>query len=160
MILRFLSAVAVLTLLYACGGNGASTASSTDSAPAAAPLIYPSIDVARLEYLFANATYMDATFYTLPVSINQSELPQIQSTLGGISTEPMALNAACQPLGHIWFQVNGENVEEADIYFQAECVGYVWYEDGKPAYSNKMTQEGVNFYANIMQSVQSQTEGQ
>lgn len=160
MILRFLSALAVLTLLYACGG-GSSTAASTDPAPAAAPVIsYPSIDVARLEYLYANATYMDATFYTLPVSINQSELPQIQSTLTGIGSEAMDLQPGCQPIGHIWFQVNGENVEEADIYFQEECVGYVWYEEGKPAYSNKMMQAGVNFYANIMQSVQSQTGGQ
>lgn len=157
MTFRLLCAVAVLAFMCACGGQDTSTAATTDTAPAAAPLTtYPSIDVIRLEYLFANATYMDATFYNLPVSINQSELPQIQSTLAGISTDPITLAPACKPLGHIWFQVNGENVEEADIYFQAECIGYVWYEDGKPAYSNKLTQDGVNFYANIMQSVQSQ----
>lgn len=159
MILRFCFAFLIITSLASCGDPAADTDSKTDPAPAAAPGIdYPSIDVTRLEYLFENATYMDATFYEYPVSINQSSLPQIQSTLAGISTDPMPLNPICKPLGHIWFQVNGKNVEEADIYFQAECVGYVWYQDGKPAYSNKMTQEGLNFYANILKSVQTQTQ--
>lgn len=160
MILRSILGILLLATLTACGGtDGKNTAPEASTAPATAPPAYESIDISRLEYLFANATYMDATFYDLPVSINQSELPQIQSTLATISTEPMPINPACKPLGHIWFQVNGKNIEEADIYFQAECVGYVWYENGKPAYSNKMTQDGLNFYSNILQSVQNNTGG-
>lgn len=156
MILRTLLGILLLTTLAACGGEPASdTASSVPPpAPAAAPTAFESIEVARLVYLAENATYMDATFYDLPVSINQSELSQIQSTLATISSDPMPLKPECKPLGHIWFQVDGKNIEEADIYFQAECVGYVWYENGQPAYSNKMTQDGLNFYGNILQSVQ------
>ena len=161
MIIRYLFAFLLVTSIFACTGdqgNVASTAPATSPAPAAPPpVVYESIEIARLENLFANATYMDATFYDLPVSINQSELPQIQSTLSGVSSEPMPLDPACKPLGHIWFQINGKNIEEADIYFQQECVGYVWYENGKPAYSNKLTREGMNFYANILQSVEQQT---
>ena len=148
MISRTLLICLLCSLCFACGsdkGNNNETPATND------PL--PSIDVTRLEYLFANATYMDATFYNLPISINQSELPQIQQTIATVSTESMIMAPNCQAVGHIWFQVNGKNVEEADIYFEPDCVGYVWYENGKPAYSNRMTQEGVNFYGNIFQQV-------
>lgn len=138
--------------VLSCGNNNA--AAPEADAPAATTMA--SIDVTKLEYLFENATYMDATFYNLPVSINQSALPQIQQTLATVSTEAMPLLATCQPVGHIWFQVNGVNVEEADIYFEADCVGYVWYENGQPAYSNKMTESGVNFYGNIFEQVKAQ----
>lgn len=127
------------------------TAAATDL------ITYPSISRERMEYIFENGTYLDATFYNLPVSINQSELAQIRSTLGTISTAPVELSASCQPIGRIWLQVNGKNVEEADIYFSEDCYGYVWMENGKPAYSNKMTEEGIRFYANIFQSVQTNT---
>ncbi len=151
--MRFLFLCLLASTISSCGNNNASTAT------AAGPTIttLPSIDVTKLEYLFENGTYMDATFYNLPVSINQSELSQIQQTLATIASDPMQLLSTCQPMGHIWFQVNGVNIEEADIYFDENCVGYVWYENGKPAYSNMMTESGIQFYGNILQQVQVQT---
>ena len=145
-------------LLCTCG-SATSDAGQEADARAAAPqtagaVNYPSIPLDRLEYVFKESTYMDATFYDLPVSINQSERAQIQSTIGGISKEPMDLYPTCKPMGHIWFQVEGNNVEEADIYFAENCVGYVWYDNGQPTYSNRLTKEGANFYFNIIQSVQ------
>lgn len=155
MISRTILICLLFTLYFSCGtdnGKGKNTAVGSPT--------LPSIDVTRLEYLFANATYMDATFYNIPVSINQSELPQIQQTIATVSTESMTMQSNCKAVGHIWFQVNGKNIEEADIYFEPDCIGYVWYENGKPAYSNRMTQEGVNFYGNIFQQVQSGGQGQ
>ena len=115
---------------------------------------YPSIELERLAHLFRNATYMDATFYDLPISINQSQQAQIQTTIAGISSEPFALYPACKPIGHMWFQIDGVNIEEADIYFADDCYGYVWYEAGKPAYSNKFTREGAQFYLNLFSQVE------
>lgn len=132
----------------------------TEEAPATTPsstaenLTYPSINMDRLVYLWENATYMDATFYTLPISINQSELAQIKQTIATVGQDPLVLPTTCKPTGHIWFQVNGKNIEEADIYFSPGCVGYIWYEEGKPAYSNQMTEGGIKFYNNIISSVQ------
>jgi len=151
MITRTLLALLLSALFLACGSDNKK--SSDPTADAGVPATLPSIELSKLEYLFENATYMDATFYEIPVSINQSELPQIQQTLATVSTESMDLVPSCKAVGHIWFQVNGENVEEADIYFEADCIGYVWYKDGKPAYSNKMTVQGVNFYGNIFEQV-------
>lgn len=119
---------------------------------------YPSIDFDKLAYLWNNATYMDATFYKLPISINQNNLNQIRATIAGIAEDPAVIDPGCEPAGHIWFQVDGKNVEEADIYFQRGCTAYVWYENGKPAYSNQMTEGGVEFYNNIMQSLRQQAQ--
>lgn len=126
-------------------------ATGTDSLPT-----YPSIPFERLKHIFDNATYLDATFYELPISINQSETAQIQTTIAGISTQPIALAPTCKATGHIWFQIDGKNIEEADIYFGDRCVGYVWYENGKPAYSNALTEQGAAFYMNIFKSVNDQ----
>lgn len=133
-------------------------APETTSTATTGDLVYPSIDFDRLVYLWENATYMDATFYTLPISINQSELDQIKQTIATVGEDALTLPATCKAAGHIWFQVNGVNVEEADIYFSPGCVGYVWYEEGKPAYSNQMTEGGINFYNNIINSVQQQQQ--
>lgn len=151
-----------LALLLAVIFCACAPSSKTEEAAATVPattvenLTYPSIDFDRLVYLWENATYMDATFYTLPISINQSELDQIKQTIATVGEDPLILPSTCKAAGHIWFQVNGVNVEEADIYFSPGCVGYVWYEDKKPAYSNMMTEGGVQFYNNIIASVQQQ----
>ncbi|NJC25109.1 hypothetical protein [Neolewinella antarctica] len=114
---------------------------------------YASLPYDRIKYIFEHATYLDATFYYRDISINQTELSQIQATLAGISPEPLVIAPGCRAIGHIWFQVDGVSVEEADIYFQDECVGYVWYEGGKPFYANSLTEGGANFYRNIFKSV-------
>jgi hypothetical protein len=155
MIQRTLSALLFLSLLCTCGPSpekGAEAETTADAAPAPTAT-YPSIPVERLEHLFNNATYMDATFYTLPISMNQSEVAQIQSTLGTVAAEPAVVPAGASPIGHIWFQIDGKNIEEADIYFQSNIAAYVWYENGKPAYSNKLTQAGIEFYNNVISSV-------
>lgn len=148
----------LLALLFCTCAPSPETKEASAQPPTATAdnLSLPSIDFDRLAYLWENATYMDATFYTLPISINQSELNQIKQTIATVGEDPLTLPSTCKAAGHIWFQVNGVNVEEADIYFSPGCVGYVWYEEGKPAYSNQMTEGGINFYNNIISSVQQQ----
>ena len=156
---------ALFLLLCTCGSackqnSGDKNLTDTGVVPTSERNVkYESMPFPRLKYIFENATYLDATFYELPISINQSEPDQIQATIAGVGSQPMNFEEDCKPIGHIWFQVNGQNVEEADIYFGGRCVGYVWYDDGKPAFSNALTEQGANFYLNIFQSVQ-QNAGQ
>ena len=154
---------AYLTLLFplllcTCGPASDTTTSEVATPPApvaaSAETPYPNIPFERLQFLYDNATYLDATFYDLPISINQKEQSQIRSTLSGIGNQAMNYLPTCKAIGHIWFQIDGENVEEADIYFQNDCAGYVWYDNGKPVYSSALTEQGANFYLSIFQSVQ------
>jgi hypothetical protein len=164
MMEKILCSLSLCFLLFACGSNtdsGGNATTSTTPPPTTASEVaqYPPIPVEKLEYLFDNATYMDATFYQVPVSINQSTLEQIRSSLILIGSEAPTINPACKPIGHIWYQVNGVNVEEADIYLGDRCTYYIWYKDGQPAFANGLTAEGLEFYYNIMRSVQEQAGG-
>lgn len=161
MSLRAFLTLLLPLLLCTCGpaSDNSVTADTTPPPPPPTAAVdrgetpYPNIPFERLQYIYDNATYLDATFYDLPISINQKEQSQIRSTLSGVGNEAMNYAPTCKAIGHIWFQINGENVEEADIYFQDPCAGYVWYDDGKPAYSSALTEQGANFYLSIFQSV-------
>jgi hypothetical protein len=148
----------LLALIFCTCAPSAKTEDAPETMPTTATdeVTYPSIDLDRLVYLWENATYMDATFYTWPISINQNELDQIRQTIATVGEDSFPLPSTCKAVGHIWFQIDGVNVEEADIYFTSGCIGYVWYEEGKPAYSNRMTEGGINFYNNIINTVQQQ----
>ena len=158
-----LALAALLTaLLPGCGSENTAPAAPppqpTEAAAAADPPQLPPIPVDSLEFLWNNATYLDATFYELPVSINQNSVEQIRSSITYVAETPAHRRAACKPIGRIWFQVDGRNRQEADIHYGPGCNYYVWYVGGKPTYSNELTSYGTEFYANIFRSVQQQTQ--
>lgn len=157
---RTLLAALFLTLLCTCGPATPPESDGATATTAQEATAFPSIPIERLKYLYDNATYLDATFYSMPISINQNTLPQIRNTMGTISPAALELRSFCQPIGRIWFQVDGKNVEEADIYYADGCLGYVWMENGQPTYGNRMTEQGVAFYQNIFTSVKTQSTGQ
>ena len=156
--------VTSLFLTISCQDDSSSPPPAPASAPpptaAAAAPAYPRLPLDSLAYLWTTATYLDATFYNLPASINQSTPGEIQRTLAMIDTETdVTIKPDCPAFGHLWFQVNGKNVRDADIYFAEGCTYHVWYENGKPAYANALTPAGVQFYNNIIQSVQNNVGG-
>jgi hypothetical protein len=115
---------------------------------------YESIPVERLENLFYNCDYIDYLFYQTNFSMSQSDQAAIQTTLAAIGAEAPTVYPECQAIGRIFFQIEGQNAAEADIYLSQQCMYYVWMENGKPAYANLMTENAVKFYANIFQQVQ------
>ncbi len=157
-----LIALTLLLTLLTCTENPAPASAPEPVEPVtpAAPTSLPSIPIDSLEFLWNNATYLDATFYNIPASINQSELSQIRSSITYIAEQPAQMKPECKPAGHVWFQVNGKNRQEADIYFSPGCTYYVWFQDKKPVYSNELTEAGIGFYNNIIRSVQGKTQQQ
>jgi hypothetical protein len=45
---------------------------------------------------------------------------------------------------------------EADLYFNPNqgCIYYLFFQDGKPAYANRIMPAGIDFYTQIFQSAQ------
>lgn len=151
-------------LACSSGGNTTDTAVADPPPPPAAPPApapgaptYESIPVERLEYLFFNCDYIDYVFYQTNFSLSQSEKAAIQSTLAAIGADAPQIDPSCRPVGRIFFQVEGQNAAEADIYLAENCLYYVWMENGQPAYANMMTENAVQFYANVFQQVQQQS---
>lgn len=128
-------------------------APAAPAAPATPTEQYPSIPLAELEELWKTCDYIDFIFYDFNFSMNQSEKEAIQSTIAHIAEETPLLTTACKPMGHVFFQVEGKNVLDADLYLDNNCVCYVFYKNGKKVYANKLTQQGVDFYRNIFSKV-------
>jgi len=114
------------------------------------PINYPSIPRALVERLYKDCSYMDYIFFELDFSMSQDNPNSLKGSIAFISTDvPNSIPVGCKSIGRKFFHVEGNIIIEAEIYLSDNCSFYVFYQDEKPIYANKMTQEGVNFYNNI-----------
>lgn len=141
--------------MASCSGDK-STATAPSTAPTPSKVESMSFEVPALpreemKNLYDNATYVDYIFYNLPFSLSQDNKPSIHANLGMISPEPLtSIPKSCKPIGREFFQIDGEVAYEADLYFEKGCYGYVFIKDKKPLYANKISEEGVKFYQNLI----------
>ncbi len=149
-----------------CQSNQSSEATQAEDTTTAAAgtenagqATYPSISSETMKMLWDSCDYIDFIFYHTNFSMSQNQQPAIRTTISGVSTMPAVINAACQAVGRIFFQVDGVNAMEADIYLGPDCFYYVFLENGQYAYANYMTEEGRGFYQNMFNQIQ-QTTGQ
>jgi hypothetical protein len=145
----------------ACNGSDDSnsdtgeTTEATKTAPAQGETLYPSIPLDTLTMLYNQCDYIDYVFYYTNFSVNQSDQANIRSALSHIAEEPALVHPNCKPIGRIFYQVEGENRAQADLYFTEGCIYYLFYDDGKPAYANRMMPAGINFINSLLTRVQS-----
>jgi len=124
------------------------------------PLL-PSVSKEYMKMLWDNTSYLDYTFYTLPMSMSFDSKPSIQNVLSHLEGVPVALSSSCKPTGRAFFQKDGEDLGVAEFYLHKDCRCFVFMEDGKPAYSNRIKDKGIEFYQNsIRQAVQQTQQGQ
>lgn len=117
---------------------------------------YPSITGEKMRHLYDNCDYIDYVFYGTNFSMSQNQQSAIRSTLSGISTSPASVVASCQPVGRVFFMIDGENVEEADLFFGGSCLYYLFLENGTYSYGNQLTESGFAFYQRIFEQVSTQ----
>lgn len=168
---KFILVLFLAMATWACQGGQAeqSNASTTTNTPAAEPpannasasssvgtALYPSITGETVKMLWEKCDYVDFVFYYLNFSMSQKVQNSIRQTITHISTEVPLIDPNCQPIGRIFFQSEGQNISEADIFYSNGCAYYIFYEDGKYAYANKMLPQGTQFYDNIFKQVQAQ----
>ncbi|MEM9545509.1 MAG: hypothetical protein AAGA77_06025 [Bacteroidota bacterium] len=104
-----------------------------------------------MQELVNKGTYIDYIFYNLPFSISQDDKPSIHANLNLISTKKMGgIPTHCKPIGREFFHIGGNIALEADVYFNGDCMGYVFLQDKKPAYANQISPEGIKFYTNLI----------
>lgn len=165
-ILAFISSI-----IFACGAENTEsdstqetpTEQTTTQTPAPAPQTgpsYPTYPAEKVQLLIDSCDYIDIVFYTVDFALNQKNKSDIHGMLNYITrTGPEFTNSSCQPIGRIFFQVDGRNAAEADIYFQNECLYWLFMENNKPAYANNFTQQGVNFFNRLFSQIQTQPNG-
>ena len=117
---------------------------------------YESLPVERAKFMFENVDYIDYVFYELPFSLSVNTKNDIQNTIRQISSTGVAKIPACQPIGRLFFQVSGENVEQADFFFDDanKCYYFLFVgEDGKYQYGNLMTDAAAGYYRRLFNNV-------
>ena len=109
----------------------------------------PSIPREKLEYLWNNCDVIDYVFYTLPISMNVDNPDAIKNALTHVASEAAPMLPQCKAIGRIFYQVKGENVLMADMYFSEGCTYYVFLENDKPAYANYITPQAVQYFNSV-----------
>lgn len=165
--MRFLLPVLCLLFCLACNSEKKQPEATVAPAPATpAGPAYPLYPMEKLKFLFDNADYVDYVFYQLPISMSLSEQGSVQYSVSHVSMDKPTVDANCKAIGRIFYQKQGENIAEADIHFSknAGCNYLMFYENGKKAYANLLTKEGVNYLnqniANAAKSMQNALQQQ
>ncbi|NNF35138.1 MAG: hypothetical protein HKN68_13575 [Saprospiraceae bacterium] len=124
-----------------------------DDSAAANVKVEPMLPVMPLQqqsYLFDNVQLIDYIFHDLPFSLSQSERPSIQTKIAGIGREPV-MNNNCKSIARVFYQVEGEIIIEADLFFAPpDCHYYLFYEEGKAVYANQMAPSSIQFYSQFL----------
>jgi len=146
--------VSCLLLFGKCQSDRSDTSTTKENpAVAAAAPAYPSIPDSTMQYLWQHCDFVDYIFYELDFSVSQDDPDQVRRSLQHVSRAIPKPGDDCRPIGRLFYQVDGENALEADIYFSSDCQYYLFYRDGQPAYANAMTPAGIQFYEYLLTQV-------
>ena len=152
MIRNLILALYAASLIFACTN---AEKPETTNPPAKNPTAsestqpqYPAKPIDQLQLLYKTCDYVDYTFYELPMSMSFDNTGAIQQVISLLSLTPPLLIDKCKPTGRAFFQKNGEDLAVAEFYLQDGCNIFVFLENGKPAYANLLTPDGINWYRN------------
>lgn len=148
-VIIFLLGLALGACQSSGGKDDASSQGQASQEQAAGERLYPSIPLDTLSMLWDNCDYIDYVFYYKEFSISQNQRGDIQLALRHISEEVPPIDPNCKPQGRIFYQVDGVNRLEADLFFSPGCAYFIFYDKGKYAYANRIMPEGVNFFKQV-----------
>lgn len=113
--------------------------------------LYPKLPNKYLQVMWEQGQMIDYLFHELPFSMNQNESESIKTNLTYIDEAPvMAIPTGCKPIARQFYQVGGDIIFEADVYFDEQCQFYVFFVDNKPMYANQMSKSGQQFFTSMI----------
>jgi len=113
----------------------------------------PSIDISVMENLWANCDYVDYVYYELPISASLDNKQSIQSAIQHIAENPAGKIPTCKAIGRVFYQVEGENTLQGDIFFSEGCTYFLWLDKkGKYFAGNLMMDSAMKFFASNIQA--------
>lgn len=153
---------ATFSFLVACGSSSSDKAGSAPAMKEANAEEYKNTEPLEsvpkdiMENLFENCTLIDYIFHDMPFSMSQDEQRSIQANLSYVSTTPIAyIPKNMKPIARQFYQIAGDMILEADLYFSDDKQFFVFVEDNKPKYANYMTPQGVEFLNNMLNQARS-----
>lgn len=120
----------------------------------------PSVPKELMMELWEKADYTDVIFYYMNFSLSQDNQTAVRNMVQSISPVAAPLNPNCKPIGRIFFQIQGENAAECDLYFSRDCAYVVFFEGKEQKYANYLSETGIKFFTQIFQQVEQQSQQQ
>lgn len=121
----------------------------------------PSIDLAVLENLWENCDFVDYVYYELPISASLDNDGAIKSSIRHIAEQPAAKTNGCKAIGRVFYQIEGENILQGDIYFTRGCTYFLWLDSqGKYFAGNMMMDSALKFFASNIQAAMGKINAQ
>ncbi len=154
-----LTIVIVLCLTSSCKYNNNPVRPDTTSTESEFSTL--GIDQETFTNLLGKVDHIDATFYNLPLSMNQDGKNVSYQDLQYVSSKPVEqIPDNCTPLARKIFLSEGEILMEADVYYSKECQFIVFIKDEKKLYGNYFTQAGMLYYEKLLLQIEaSKPEG-
>lgn len=107
----------------------------------------PSIELSMLENLWAKCDFIDYVYYELPISASLDNQNSIRTAISHIAENPAGKLPGCKAIGRVFYQIDGENVLQGDIYFSNGCTYFIWLDKkSKPYAGNMMMESGIQFF--------------
>lgn len=110
----------------------------------------PSLPVEKLEYFSKHGTQIDYMFHNLPISMSQDNPNDLRGALGYISTALPVRRQSCQPIGMVFYETKEGTHLQGNIYFTKGCTYFEFLENGKIAYANQLTPQGIEFFNTML----------
>lgn len=163
--MRLILLLTIALLFTQCGNQkkeGNEVPSETVSTTDTPVSNFESIPRETMMSLWENCSSIDFIVIDQPYSISANDQQQARAFLRHVSTDVATPLNTCNKTATISYLGSDGILLDADLYFadlNTGCNYFVFYEDGKAKYANKITQEGYDYYKQIFGSVQVQTEG-
>jgi len=161
---KFLSVISIALVLcfYNCQStdNQSVNKEETVTVPPQTIKAWNSISREKMTELWQNCTSIDYIIMDQPFSISTENQAQSRSLLRHVSTDSTAVYEDCKITARISYVGASGILQEAEFFFSdtnPKCNYFVFYEGGKPAYANKITQEGYDYYKQVFSNVQVQS---
>lgn len=142
----------ILTLLIftvvACKNDATTTTETTPPPVEQLPMLPNDIK----QMLFTQSDKIDYIFYNLDFSINSSGKSNVQRDMTYISNQPAVLGT-CPSFGRQFYQREGVELMQAQLYFGQGCGYMVFYQDKKPAYANAFSPTAMGFFNKLVSQV-------
>lgn len=121
----------------------------------------PSIDISVLENLWENCDFVDYVYYDLPISASLDNEASIKSSIQHVASNPAGKINGCKAIGRVFYQIEGENVLQGDIYFSKGCTYFLWLDSkGKYFAGNMMMDSALKFFASNIQAAMGKISAQ